>query len=360
MKSELPEKNALSVQKGIAPPENVNPKYIRRKHTLMPAEYYAEHLKKGCVTTLSQAFTIIESRKPEHQILANEILSNCLSESGNSIRIGITGVPGAGKSTFIETLGMFLIERFNKKIAVLAIDPSGSTSGGSILGDKTRMEKLGTHPSAYIRPTASAGTLGGTARKTAEGIILCEAAGYDTIFVETVGVGQSEIAVKSMTDFFLMLQIAGAGDELQGIKRGITEAADAIVINKADGENIRAAQLAKTQYENALHLFPLPKSNIRPEVFTISAFTSEGLETVWNFIQSFENQSKTTDFWTQNRRIQTLTRMHESIADKLSTKFYNHPIIIENLQTIETAVMQTQVSPYEAAETLLNIYSGRP
>ena len=246
----------LSVNKGIEQPPTVNPylKKRQKKKHYTPDEY-VEGILRGDRTILSQAVTLVESSKSDHQHVAQEVIEKCLPHAGNAVRVGITGVPGAGKSTSIDTFGMHLMSQ-GKKLAVLAIDPSSERSKGSILGDKTRMEQLSIQENAFIRPSPSAGSLGGVARKTRETIILCEAAGFDTIFVETVGVGQSETAVHSMVDFFMLLQVPGTGDELQGIKRGIMELADGIVINKADGTNIEKAQLAQAQYRNALHLFP--------------------------------------------------------------------------------------------------------
>jgi LAO/AO transport system kinase len=271
---EHPENNSdysgLTVNEGISQPPSVNP-YLNRKRlsrqTYTPAQY-VEEIRKGNITVLSQAVTLVESSKYEHQQLAQEVIEKCLPYSGDSMRIGITGVPGAGKSTSIDAFGMHLIKDKKKKLAVLAIDPSSERSKGSILGDKTRMEELSKEKDAFIRPSPSAGSLGGVARKTRETIILCEAAGFDSIFVETVGVGQSETAVHSMVDFFLLIQLAGTGDELQGIKRGIMEMADGIIVNKADGNNIDKANLAASQFRNALHLFPTPDSGWIPKVLT--------------------------------------------------------------------------------------------
>ena len=261
---EHPENNeaykGLVVNAGIEQPSSVNP-YLKRKvkKRQLSVSEFVEGIVKGDVTILSQAVTLVESVRPEHQATAQEVIEKCLPYSGNSIRVGISGVPGAGKSTSIDVFGLHVLEK-GGKLAVLAIDPSSERSKGSILGDKTRMEQLSVHPKSFIRPSPSAGSLGGVARKTRETIILCEAAGFDKIFVETVGVGQSETAVHSMVDFFLLIQLAGTGDELQGIKRGIMEMADGIVIIKADGSNIDKAILAAAQFRNALHLFPAPDS----------------------------------------------------------------------------------------------------
>ena len=274
----------LTVNKGIAQPPIVNP-YMKRKprRRQLTAAEYVDGILKGNITVLGQAVTLVESQNPDHYALAQEVIEKCLPHAGRSVRIGITGVPGAGKSTSIDAFGLHVLKD-GGKLAVLAIDPSSERSNGSILGDKTRMEKLSVHPDAFIRPSPSAGSLGGVARKTRETIVLCEAAGFDKIFVETVGVGQSETAVHSMVDFFLLIQLAGTGDELQGIKRGIMEMADGIVINKADGDNLERAKLAATQFRNALHLFPAPESGWTPQVLTYSGFYNIGVKEIWDMI----------------------------------------------------------------------------
>ena len=267
----------LKVNKGVADVPTVNPYLKRRKQRRnYSSSEFVEGILKGDITILSQAVTLIESSLHEHQQVAQEIIEKCLPHAGRSVRIGITGVPGAGKSTSIDAFGMHLIKDKGRKLAVLAIDPSSERSKGSILGDKTRMEELSREKSAFIRPSPSAGSLGGVARKTRETIVLCEAAGFDTVFVETVGVGQSETAVHSMVDFFLLIQLAGTGDELQGIKRGIMEMADGIIINKADGDSIDKAKLAAAQFRNALHLFPTPESGWSPKVLTYSGYYNLG------------------------------------------------------------------------------------
>ena len=276
----------LAVNKGIEQPPIVNP-YLKKMRTAkrrsFTASEYVEGIVKGDTSILSQAVTLVESNLYEHQTLAQEVIEKCLPHACDSVRVGITGVPGAGKSTSIDTFGLHVLKR-GGKLAVLAIDPSSERSKGSILGDKTRMEKLSIHPNAFIRPSPSAGSLGGVARKTRETIVLCEAAGYNNIFVETVGVGQSETAVHSMVDFFLLVQIAGAGDELQGIKRGIMEMADSIIINKADGNNIQRAELAKAQLQTALHFFPPHESGVMPKVMTCSAYERTGIDAIWENI----------------------------------------------------------------------------
>src|SRR3989339_134259 len=273
--------SALKVNQGIEQPPVVNPYfdnfYSKKRTGLLSKDEYLKGILSGNTTILSQAITLVESSRNDHRAIAQNLISECLPHVVKSMRIGITGVPGAGKSTFIEAFGG-LITAMGHKLAVLAIDPSSERSKGSILGDKTRMEELSIDKNAYIRPSPSAGSLGGVARKTRETIILCEAAGFDTIFIETVGVGQSEIAVHSMVDFFLLLMLAGAGDELQGIKRGIMEMADFIVINKADGDNLLKTNSAKVQYENALHLFPAKESGWIPKVQTCSAINKVDID----------------------------------------------------------------------------------
>src|SRR5664280_1126943 len=299
-------KSSLKVQEGIPQPPSINPDVLtksgRKKRKKYSADEFVSGILSGNRIILSQAITLVESSLHEHHETAQVIIEKCLPFSSRSIRIGITGVPGAGKSTFIETLGLHILSE-KRKVAVLTIDPSSERSKGSILGDKTRMEQLSIRPEAFIRPSPSTGTLGGVARKTRETIILCEAAGFDTILVETVGVGQSETAVHSMVDFFLLLMLAGAGDELQGIKRGIIEMADAIFINKADGDNISKANLAKSEYANALHLFPPPESGWIPIVATCSARTHDGITKVWDTIEDFSSFTTNNGFF-EGRRME--------------------------------------------------------
>ncbi|MFZ4725227.1 MAG: methylmalonyl Co-A mutase-associated GTPase MeaB, partial [Paludibacter sp.] len=293
----------------------------------------------------------------EHQIIAQEVIEKCLPYAGNSIRLGITGVPGAGKSTFIEALGMYLV-RDNHKLAVLAIDPSSERSKGSILGDKTRMEDLSVAKNAFIRPSPSSGSLGGVARKTRESIILCEAAGFDTIFVETVGVGQSETAVHSMVDFFLLIQIAGAGDELQGIKRGIMEMADGIAINKCDGANIDKARVAKSQYQNALHLFPMPESGWTPEAITCSSIEKNGIQETWNMIERYIDFVKVNNFFEHKRNSQSKYWMYETINEQLKANFYSDSEIQKLLIDSESKVLSNELSSFVAAKQMLDKYFG--
>jgi LAO/AO transport system kinase len=349
----------LKVNAGIPQPPSVNPNSphhsLRKKKKALTVDNFVDGILAGNRVILSQAVTLIESVKPEHQELAQQIILKCLPHSGKSIRIGITGVPGAGKSTFIEALGKH-ITRNNGKLAVLAIDPSSERSKGSILGDKTRMEELATDPNAYIRPSPSAGSLGGVARKTRETVILCEAAGFDTIFIETVGVGQSETAVHSMVDFFLLIQIAGAGDELQGIKRGIMEMADGIVINKADGNNVEKAELAQSQFRNALHLFPSPPSGWTPTVLKCSSLTKTGIPEVWEMVSEYISFTLNNNYFDERRAQQSKYWMYESINQSLKNSFFSHPDIKKELKKYEDWVLSEKISSFVAAKELLSIY----
>ena len=346
---------ALNVAEGVADQPIVNPYFVRKKRRKLTTDEYVAGILEGNITTLSQAITLIESNNPDHYAQAQEIIERCLPYSGKSVRIGITGVPGAGKSTFIEAVGN-MVTSLHHKLAVLAIDPSSERSGGSILGDKTRMESIVHNPDVFVRPSPSAGSLGGVARKTRESVILCEAAGYDVIFIETVGVGQSETAVHSMVDMFLMLQISGAGDELQGIKRGIMEMADMMVITKADGENIHKAQLAKAQYQNALHLFPLPESQWRAKVFTCSSVDKVGLEEVWNGVEEYLDHIEANGYFQANRNRQNKYWMYETINETLKNAFYRNPEIEGRIAEVEQRVLGAKLSSFIAAKELLDIY----
>ena len=324
-----------------------------RKVVVDPQEILSQ-IRNGNKTALSRAITLLESRAKAHQAPAQEILEGCLAHSNNSLRLGITGVPGVGKSTFIESLGTFLTG-LGKKVAVLAIDPTSTQSHGSILGDKTRMEKLSVDSLAFIRPSASSGSLGGVARRTREAIILCEAAGYEIIIVETVGVGQSETAVHSMTDFFLLLKLAGAGDELQGIKRGIIEMADAIIINKADGENRTAADQAKSNFTKALHLYP-PKSNQwKPPVLTCSALNNEGIDRVWKLLGDYLKLTGDNGYFVENRKNQSSYWLHQTIEDELKSKFYQDPDVKRKLPELLQQINTKKITPFRAAAELLNL-----
>jgi LAO/AO transport system kinase len=351
--------SSLNEKPGISPPEitsQTSIEQIQRFRRIQPtASELVSGILSGNITALSRAITLIESINPNHFAKANEIINSCLPHANQSVRIGITGVPGVGKSTFIESFGKHLTS-LEKKVAVLAVDPSSTISHGSILGDKTRMEELVKDENAFIRPSASGETLGGVARKTRETIILCEAAGFDTILIETVGVGQSETAVHSMVDFFLLLKISGAGDELQGIKRGIMEMADAIVINKADGDNIKKARLAKTEFNRALHLFPAKKSGWQPTVTTCSAITLEGIPEVWQTILDYFEMVKANLYFQEKRKEQNQFWMMETINEQLKTSFYNHPAILAELDKNKKAVQNDEISPFAAATILLEKY----
>jgi LAO/AO transport system kinase len=352
-----PQYKGLTVNQGISSPPIINP-YLngrKKRRNFTPAEY-VEQILKGNITVLSQAVTLLESQKNEHQVIAQELIEKCLPYSGHSVRIGITGVPGAGKSTSIDAFGMHLIHDRNKKLAVLAIDPSSERSKGSILGDKTRMEEISREPHVFIRPSPSAGSLGGVARKTRETIILCEAAGFDTIFVETVGVGQSETAVHSMVDFFLLIQLAGTGDELQGIKRGIMEMADGIIVNKADGNNIEKANLAAAQYRNALHLFPLPPSGWNPAVLIYSGYYKIGITEIWDMVYQYVDFTQRNGYFDLRRNSQAKYWMYESINEQLKNHFYQAPEIANELLVKEKQVLNSEISSFMAAKQMLDKY----
>jgi len=335
-------------------PENshINPNLHRSKKAVDVNSLF-EELRSGNVSALGRAITLVESTAVQDIAFAKAILSKALPYSGKSFRLGITGVPGVGKSTFIEALGTLLIQQ-GKKVAVLAIDPSSSISRGSILGDKTRMEELVKSDQAFIRPSPAGTTLGGVARKTREAIILCEAAGFDFIIVETVGVGQSETAVHSMTDFFLLLKLAGAGDDLQGIKKGIIEMADMIVINKADGENITAAKHAKREFQNALHLLPSKSHGWTSKVVTASGLKNEGIEDVQSSISEYLKQSKANHSFQNRRNRQEIYWLHQTIEDRLKSEFYDQPQVQELLEKLESQVLEKKISAFEAAEKLLS------
>ena len=350
--------SALNVTQGVEDQPIVNPYFKRKRRRALTTDEYVEGILNSNITILSQAITLIESNNHEHYAQAQEIIERCLPYAGKSVRIGITGVPGAGKSTFIEAIGG-MVASLKHRLAVLAIDPSSERSGGSILGDKTRMESISSNPNIFIRPSPSAGSLGGVARKTRETIVLCEAAGYDVIFIETVGVGQSETAVHSMVDMFMMLQISGAGDELQGIKRGIMEMADMMVITKADGENIHKAELAKVQYQGALHLFPLPESGWRAKVYTCSSVEKSGLEEVWKGVEEYLDHIEANGYYIANRNRQNKYWMYESINEVLKSSFYQNPLIAERIEEVEQKVLSAKQSSFIAAKELLDLYFGQ-
>ncbi len=359
MENDKNKNSALQEKDGISPPEIVSFSSVEQIQKFRKTQPSSKELVDGIlsrnISALSRAITLVESTNANHLAKANEVINACLPYANKSIRIGITGVPGVGKSTFIEAFGKHLTG-LEKKVAVLAVDPSSTISHGSILGDKTRMEELLKDPNAFIRPSASGETLGGVARKTREAIILCEAAGFDTIIIETVGVGQSETAVHSMVDFFLLLKISGAGDELQGIKRGIMEMADAIVINKADGDNIKKSNLAKVEFSRALHLFPAKKSGWTPTTATCSAMTHEGIPEVWKTIEKFLELVKGNNSFREKRADQNQYWILETINEQLKTNFYNQPEIQKLLDSTIKEVQNDEISPFAAAQILLKKY----
>jgi LAO/AO transport system kinase len=318
-------------------------------------DQYVDRILAGDRVVLSRAITLVESTLPADQELAQEVINRLLPQTGHSVRLGITGPPGVGKSTFIETFGNYLIQEQGKKIAVLAIDPTSQRTGGSILGDKTRMASLSTHPAAYIRPSPAGKSLGGVARNTREAVLLCEAAGFEIIIIETVGVGQSETAVHSMVDFFLLLLLAGAGDELQGIKKGIMEMADALVINKADGSNITKAKRARAEYQQALHLFPPTSSGWRPQVALCSALEDTGIDAVWHLVTEYLMLTKQNSYFTRQRQEQNLHWLHQTIRYALEDRFFSHEVIRTRLPFLEKQVTKGQITPFKAAADLLKL-----
>ncbi len=352
-------KSALKVNDAITYPPSVNPDVLsislRKGRKRYSVDEYVDAILSGDISVLSQAITLVESSLPEHYETAQSIIARCLPYSAKSLRVGITGVPGAGKSTFIERFGMHIVSQ-GRKLAVLTIDPSSEQTKGSILGDKTRMEQLSTHPDAFIRPSPSAGTLGGVARKTRETIILCEAAGFNTILIETVGVGQSETSVHSMVDFFLLLMLAGAGDELQGIKRGIMEMADVIAITKADGANKLIADSARVLYQNALNLFPGKASGWRPQVLTCSAKQNEGVSELWTIILEYFRFTFDSGYFEDLRKQQAIIRMHNTIVESLNNSFYNHEEIKLLRPVLENQLREGTITSYQAAMALLDKY----
>ncbi|MCH4552937.1 methylmalonyl Co-A mutase-associated GTPase MeaB [Aestuariibaculum lutulentum] len=350
--------SALQESQGISNSEITNASSVAKIKSNRKVIPDIEHLVTGILNkdtaALSRGITLIESTNPEHSQKANKLLKACLPHANNSIRIGITGVPGVGKSTFIEAFGSFLTS-IGKRVAVLAIDPSSSISKGSILGDKTRMEVLVKDKNAFIRPSAASDTLGGVARKTRESIILCEAAGFDIILIETVGVGQSETAVHSMVDFFLLLQLTGAGDELQGIKRGIIEMADAIVINKADGSNINLAKATVSDLKKILHLYNEKSSGWIPKVSSCSSIENKGISDIWNIIQEYIQITTKNQYFSTKRNEQNRFWLLETIKNELTHTFFNNETVKTELNNQLKLIEQNKTTPFAAAEYILNI-----
>ena len=329
---------------------------IQGKRRLQPSiDDLYNGILKGDKVALARAITLVESTQIESLKKADTIIEKCLRQTTDSIRIGITGIPGVGKSTFIESFGKKLTA-LGKKVAVLTVDPSSSETRGSILGDKTRMQELVKDPNAFIRPSPSGVSLGGVTRKTRESVIICEAAGYDIILIETLGVGQSETAVHSMVDFFLLLKLPGAGDELQGIKRGIIEMADAIVINKADGDTIKKAEIAKIEFSRALELYPPKENGWLPKALSCSALENKGLDTIWIMISDYVIKNKKSNFFQLKRQQQNKNWLLQTLDDQLKVQFYQDETIKAALNSMVKEVVNNKVSPFRAAEKLLSIH----
>ncbi len=358
-----PEHSALSVQPGVDAPPSVSPSQAlrfrqMRRRDPAPEEFVARILE-GDRAMLSRAITLVESRLPRHQDAAQRIIEGCLPHRGESLRVGITGVPGVGKSTFIEALGMHLIEDRAQKVAVLAVDPSSQVSGGSILGDKTRMERLAANEGAFIRPSPSSGSLGGVARRTRETVILCEAAGYRNVLIETVGVGQSEIAVASMVDFFLLLMLAGAGDELQGIKRGIIEMADMMAINKADGSNLPRARAAQAEYRAALRLFPPSASGWKPRVLTCSAQENTGIAEIWDGVLEYHRLTSRNGYFAERRRVQLVDWLEAAVETGIADAYQQNGEVAAHHAALLNEVLEGRISPSKAAAALVELFLGK-
>lgn len=341
----LPRESAM-VSRNTPPP-------ARRRN--LSVDDYVQGVLERDRTTFARAITLIESNAQSHLETGQEVLKQILPHTGNSIRVGITGVPGVGKSTFIEALGMLLCER-GHQVAVLAVDPSSSVTRGSILGDKTRMEQLSRHPNAFIRPSPSGGTLGGVARKSRETMLLCEAAGFDVILVETVGVGQGETTVRSMVDFFLLLMITGAGDELQGIKKGVIELSDAIVVTKADGDNQLRARTAQQDYNRTLHYLSPATEGWKTHAYTCSARTGEGIAEVWDVVESFRTQTTESGVFETRRNAQARDWVYAMVEEYLQNRFFQHPDIKRVLPEIEQAVIAGTLPATVAAQQLVNVF----
>jgi LAO/AO transport system kinase len=350
-------KSALHERPGCGIPEA--PRVATRRKPLSREEY-VDGILRGDRNVLARAVTLIESGLTADRDLAEHIVEDCLPHSGNSIRVGITGVPGAGKSSLIEALGRYLITEQKQKVAVLAIDPSSQLSGGSILGDKTRMTTLAASEMAFIRPSPSRGIAGGVAQRTREVMLLCEAAGYGTILVETVGVGQSETAVHEMVDFFLLITLAGAGDDLQGIKRGVMELADLIAVNKADGSNLAAAERARAEAQNALHFFPGAETGWTPRAIACSALSGAGVRELWDCVLEYAALTHENRWFGHVRREQQKRWMHGMIEQALLQRFVAHPAVRHSIEALEHDVAAGKTTSFRAARLLLEMYSQRP
>lgn len=352
------EESALFVMEGVkGGHDGMNASAAKkfRKKTQLPLDYkqFASDVRSGNRTALAKAITLIESANSAHKEQAQRLLQELLPDTGKSIRIGITGVPGAGKSTFIEAFGTLLCG-LGKKVAVLAIDPSSSLSGGSILGDKTRMEQLVREPNAYVRPSPSAGTLGGVHKKSRETMLLCEAAGYDVLLIETVGVGQSETYVRGMVDFFLLLVLTGAGDELQGMKKGIMELADAIVVHKADGANQQLARKTKQEYKQMLHFLRPSTPGWISDSLTVSSYEKTGLDEVWEMLVKFQQQTTASGVFEGRRQAQTKEWFHSMIKDRLIDTFYGDPARKQQITGLEQQILQGELT---VSQGIVNVFS---
>lgn len=313
---------------------------------------YTDYLPNGDVVLLAQAITLAESTRPDDRLMAEALIAKLLPQTGKAIRIGITGIPGVGKSTFIEAFGKYLTS-LNKRVAILAVDPSSAKTRGSILGDKTRMEELSKDPLAFIRPSATGSALGGVTDRTREAMLLCEAAGFDVVIIETVGVGQSETAVRNMVDFFLLLMLAGAGDELQGIKKGIMEMADGIVINKADGDNVKKANEARADFQHALHLFSVPESGWSPRVLTASSLEKRGIEETWLLISEYIDATRDNGYFERQRVQQNLDWFHESMKQLLIHRLSENTLIAHKIKRMESKILSKEILPSAAAKEII-------